>query len=97
MKNFERSARTPARIPSKTSFGKPRGLAAVFSMSGGTTDVDRPLKVELLDQLRQGVGVGVHVVAVPRLAGAAMPSTVMSDATVSVGSQEKHLVFEGVR
>jgi len=39
MKNFERSARTPVRIPSKTSFGKPPGFAAVFSMSGGTAPI----------------------------------------------------------
>src|SRR5213593_4441121 len=36
MKNCDRSARTPARIWSKAESGKPPGLFAVFSMSGGT-------------------------------------------------------------
>jgi hypothetical protein len=43
MKNFERSARTPARIPSKASFGKPPGLAGVFNISGGTPPISTAL------------------------------------------------------
>ena len=42
MKNFERSARTPVRIPSKTSFGKPlcrrRGAASGRAAGGGDSE-----------------------------------------------------------
>src|SRR5258708_24662524 len=42
------------------------------------------------------VGVGVHVIALPRLAGAAMTSTIMSDTAVALSRQEEHLVFKSV-
>src|SRR5260370_39189099 len=42
------------------------------------------------------VGVGVHVIALPRLAGAAMTSTIMSDTAVALARQEEHLVFKSV-
>ena len=124
LKNCERSARTPARISSNTSIGRPPGLAAVFSISGGTApistalatrfgavaadvardlaaarrvaDVDRVLQVERFDERREVVGVGVHVVAVPGLARAAVAAAVVRDAAVAVRRQEDHLVFPGV-
>jgi hypothetical protein len=39
MKYCDRSARTPARMPSNASMGSPFGLAAVFSISGGTAEM----------------------------------------------------------
>ena len=72
-------------------------IAGDFAAAGGVADVDRILEVELLDQLREIVGVGVHVVAVPRLARTAVAAAVMGDAAISVRRQEEHLVFEGIR
>ena len=53
-------------------------------------------EVELRYQFRKVVGVSVHVVAVPRLTGAAMAAAIMGDAAMAVRSEEKHLVLEGV-
>ena len=71
-------------------------VAGDFAAAGGVADVDRVLQVERLDQRREVVGVGVHVVAVPRLAGAAMAAAVVRDAAVAACGQEDHLVFPGV-
>jgi len=48
LKNCERSARTLARIPSNASIGKPPGLAAVFSISGGTAPMSTALATRLV-------------------------------------------------
>ncbi len=42
------------------------------------------------------VGIGVDIVAVPRLARAAMAAPVMGDAAIAVRGEEEHLVLEGV-
>ena len=42
-------------------------IASDLAAAGGVANVDRVLQIERLDQLRQVVGVGVHVVAVPGL------------------------------
>jgi hypothetical protein len=61
------------------------------------TDMDRVLQVERRDERREVVGITLHVVAVPGLAGAAVAAAVMGDAAVALSGQEDHLVFEGVR
>ena len=48
-------------------------------------------QVELLDELRQVVGVGVHVVAVPRLVGSPVPAAVVCDAAEAARCEEEHL------
>jgi hypothetical protein len=60
------------------------------------TDVDGVLQLEVLDQLRQVVGVLVHVLALPRLARAAVAAAVMGDDAIAMRGQEKRLVLEGV-
>ena len=55
------------------------------------------LQVERFDERREIVGVGVHLVAVPRLARAAVAAAVVRDAAVSAVGQKDHLVFPGVR
>ena len=40
LKNCERSARSALRRPSNTSIGSPPGLAAVFTISGGTAPIE---------------------------------------------------------
>ena len=72
-------------------------VAGDFAAAGGVADVDRVLQVERFDERREVVGVGVHVVAVPGLARAAVAAAVMGDAAVAAGGQEEHLVLQGVR
>ena len=58
--------------------------------------MDRVFQIERFDQLRQVVGVGVHVVAAPGLARSAVAAPVVRDAAVAAGGQKEHLVLEGV-
>jgi pimeloyl-ACP methyl ester carboxylesterase len=74
----------------------PADVASDFAATGRVTDVDRVLQIEVFDERGKIVGVRIQVVAVPRLAGAAMTAAVMGDATVAARRQEEHLVFEGV-
>ena len=59
--------------------------------------MDGLLEIELVDEIREVVGVCVHVVAGPRLARTSMATAVMGNAAVSVSGQEEHLVFPGIR
>src|ERR1035441_1856095 len=70
-------------MSSKTLTGSPPGVAAVH----------RILQVERLGEFGQVVGIGVHVVAVPGLAGAAIPAAVVRDGAVSMRGEKDHLVF----
>ena len=72
-------------------------VASDFAAARGVADMDRVLQVERLDELGKVVGIGVEVVAVPRLARPAMPATVMGDAAVAARGQKEHLVLKGVR
>ena len=72
-------------------------VAGDFAAAGRVADMDRVLQVELLDQRRQVVGVGVHVVAVPGLARTPVTATVVRNAAISVRGQKNHLVFPGIR
>jgi hypothetical protein len=58
--------------------------------------VNRIFQVEGLGERREVVRIGVHVVAVPGLAGPAMAAAVMGDAAIAARSQKCHLVFPGV-
>ena len=71
-------------------------IASNFAAARGMADMDGVIQVERLDERRKIVGVRVQVVAVPRLARAAMAASVMRDATVSMRCQKEHLVFKGV-
>src|SRR5882672_10256665 len=71
-----------------------RDVAGDFTATGGMADVNRVFEVERVDQRREVVGVGVHVIAVPWLARAAV--AVVRDAAIAVRSQEEHLVLERV-
>ena len=54
---------------------------------------DSVLEVEVLEELKQIVRVGVHFVTLPRLARSAMAATIMGDATVASGREEEGLIF----
>ena len=51
------------------------------------------LEIEVLEEFVQIVGPGVHVVALPGLAGAAVAATVVGDDAVAVVGEEEHLVL----
>ena len=59
-------------------------------------DVDCVFQIKRPYELREVVGVGVHVVAVPGLTRSAVSAAVVRDAAVASGGQKKHLVFPGV-
>jgi len=67
-----------------------------FATTGGVADMDRVGQVELRDGRREVVGIRVHVIAVPWLAHAPVPTAVMGDAAVAAGGEKHHLVFPGV-
>ena len=72
-------------------------VAGNFTAAGGVADVDSVLQIKLLREGCEIVGVGVHVVAVPRLAGAAVPAPVMRDDAVALLAEEQHLSVPVVR
>jgi hypothetical protein len=59
--------------------------------------MDGILEIELSNKLREIVGVGVHVVAAPRLARTSVAATIVGDAAISLRSQKEHLVLKGIR
>jgi CheY-like chemotaxis protein len=75
----------------------PGDIASNFSAARGMTDMDGILEIELLNEFREVVGVGVHVVAGPRLARTSVAAAVMGDAAISVRGEIEHLVFERIR
>lgn len=50
----------------------------------------------MLDEGRQVVGVGVHLVALRGLAGTTVAAAVVSDTAIAIGGQEKHLRFPAI-
>jgi hypothetical protein len=63
----------------------PDDLAA----AGGVADQGQVAQVEGVDQAGEVVGVGVHLVAAPGLAGAAVPAPVVRDGAVAVLGEEQ--------
>ena len=59
--------------------------------------MDRILQVEFFHQRSEIVGVGVHFVAIPRLARSSMAAAVVGNAAIPMGAQKQHLIFPGVR
>src|SRR5690606_17504772 len=80
----------------------PRGAVAAdvadhFAAAGGEADHGDVAQVQGVDHRGQVVGVVVHVVAVPRLARAAVAAAVVGDDAVALRGQEQHLRFPAVR
>jgi hypothetical protein len=67
-----------------------------FTAAGRVPDVDRVLEIERGDERRQIVGVGIHLIAAPRLTRASVAAAVMSDAAVATRREKDHLVFPGI-
>jgi hypothetical protein len=58
--------------------------------------MDSIADVQLLDHRRQIVGVSVHLVPVPWLAGPAMASAVVRDAAITAVRKKQHLILKRV-
>ena len=71
-------------------------VAGHLAAAGGMADQHGVMQIERFDERRQIVGVGVHVVAVPGLAGSAMAATVMGNGAIAMGGHEEQLVVPGV-
>src|SRR3979490_1359565 len=59
--------------------------------------MDCVLQVELFGQTRQIVGVGVHLITIPRLGGTAMTSPVVRNDSIALLAEEQHLSVPVVR
>src|ERR1700733_12657967 len=68
-----------------------------FAATGGVAHMNRVLQVELLSQHCKIVCVGVHIVAVPRLCGTAVPAPVVRDDSIAALAEEQHLSVPIVR
>src|SRR5216683_247662 len=59
--------------------------------------MDCVLQVKFFRESREIVGVGVHVVTVPRLGGTAVPSPIMRDDSIALLAEEQHLSVPVIR
>src|SRR3989442_2219692 len=75
----------------------PSNVTGDFSATGGVAHVDSVLQVKLSSEGCEIVGVGVHVVAIPRLGGTTVPSPVMRDDSIALLAEEQHLSVPIVR
>ena len=71
-------------------------VARDFATACRVADYHHVFQIERIDQLGQVVRVGVHVVTVPGLVGAAMPAAVMRNHAVAALAQKHHLRIPGV-
>ena len=71
-------------------------VAGDLSAASRVADQGCAVQVQRFDECRQVVGVGVHVVAIPRLARTAVAATIMGDTAIAVGRQVDHLAFPGI-
>src|SRR3989442_3779986 len=64
-----------------------------FATTGGVADMDRVGQVELRDERCEVIGVRVHVIAVPRLARAPVPTPAMGDCAAAAACEAAHPGF----
>src|SRR5580658_10773541 len=62
-----------------------------FAAASRMADMNRILEVEMCGQRRQVVGIMIHVMAVPGLAGTSVSPPVVSNHTVAALAEEQHL------
>src|SRR6266480_1659606 len=80
----QRSLRHPA-------FAMPSQIMRYLAATGGMTDVHGILQIKMCGQSRKVVGIVIHVMAVARLGGPAVASSVMGDDAIAVFEEEQHL------
>src|SRR5262249_60357687 len=66
-------------------------VASYFAASGRVTDVNCVLQIKMFSQRCEIVGIGVHLVPIPRLAGAPMTAAVVRENTIALPAEEQHL------
>ena len=71
-------------------------VAGHLAAACGVADQHGIMQIERLDERCQVVGVVVHVVAVPGLAGAPTAAPVMGDGAIAMGGHDDQLVVPGV-
>src|SRR6266581_7024063 len=69
----------------------PPNVTRDFSTAGGVAHVDCVFQVESFCESREIIGVGVHLVAIPRLGGTAVTSPVMSNNPIALLAEKQHL------
>src|SRR5690606_25993200 len=74
----------------------PSDLAGDLSAAGRMSDEDDVAQVESLDQLGEIIGVGFHIVAVPRLARSTVAAPVVANRAKAVGCHGQHLGFPSI-
>ena len=74
----------------------PADVVDDLAAAGGVADEGEVAEVERVDQAGEVVGVGVHLVAVPGLAGAAVAAPVVGDRAVAVLGEEQRGGLPGV-
>ena len=72
-------------------------ISGYFTTPRRMTNMNCILHIERLNQRRKVVRVGVHVIAVPWLAGAAVSTAIVRYAAISVACEKKHLILERIR
>jgi hypothetical protein len=71
-------------------------VAHDLAATGGVSDQHGVVQVERVHQVRQAVGMVVHVVAVPRLGGATVAAAVMGDSPETTRGHEQQLLVPGI-
>src|SRR5216117_2237811 len=69
----------------------PSQIMRHLAAAGGMTNVDGVLQIKMRGQGRKVVGIVIHVMAVARLGGPAVASSVMGDDAIAVVEEEQHL------
>jgi hypothetical protein len=55
------------------------------------------LQIQRFHQFGEIIGIGIHVITMPGLAGSPVPPAISSDAAIAVARHEEHLSFKSVR
>ncbi len=71
-------------------------VSSDFPAAGRVSDVDGVFQVERSREFGEIVRIGVHIVAVERLAGSSVAAAIVSDAPIAFFSEEEHLIFKRV-
>src|SRR5271170_3852617 len=75
----------------------PSDVTSDFAAASRVADMDCVLEVKLFGEHCEIVCVRIHIVAVPRLGGAAVAAPVVRDDSVAVLAEEQHLPVPVVR
>src|SRR5436190_10075115 len=69
----------------------PSQIMRHLATAGGMTNVHGILQIKMRSQSRKVVGIVIHVMAVARLGGPAVASSVVGDDAITVFEEEQHL------